>query len=70
MKQLPCASSLCTEIFATTAGPLEVTTSVGVATSDTEGYVAAALLAAADQALYRAKNSGRNRVVVKGLHSS
>jgi two-component system, cell cycle response regulator len=56
--------------FATTAGPLAVTTSVGVATSDTEGYVAAALLFAADQALYQAKNNGRNRVVVKSLTPS
>lgn len=55
--------------FATTAGPLAVTTSVGVATSDSDGYSSTALLAAVDRALYQAKNRGRNCVVVRGLGS-
>jgi two-component system cell cycle response regulator len=51
--------------FDTSAGPLSVTVSIGVATSETEGHSAAALLIAADRALYRAKHAGRNRVEVK-----
>jgi two-component system cell cycle response regulator len=51
--------------FATSAGPLSVTVSIGVATSETEGHSAPALLVAADRALYRAKHAGRNRVEVK-----
>jgi len=58
-------SALCTTPFATTVGPLTVTASVGVATTDTEGYSLPALLRTVDLALYRAKNSGRNRVVVQ-----
>ena len=46
----------------TSAGPLDVTVSVGVATSDPSDRDLAALLNRADQALYRAKNEGRNRV--------
>lgn len=41
----------------------QITASLGVATYPTHGKSAAALLHAADQALYRAKNAGRNRVV-------
>ena len=50
------------EPVATAAGPLAVTVSVGVATSDPGDRDLAALLNRADQALYRAKNDGRNRV--------
>jgi two-component system, cell cycle response regulator len=51
--------------FATGAGPLNVTSSVGVASSLTAGFEAAVVMAAADQALYRAKHNGRNRVEVQ-----
>jgi eukaryotic-like serine/threonine-protein kinase len=50
------------EPVATSAGPIDVTVSVGVATSDPSDRDLAALLNRADQALYRAKNEGRNRV--------
>jgi diguanylate cyclase (GGDEF)-like protein len=43
-------------------GPLTATVSVGVAISDDESFDLFALLDAADQALYRAKALGRNRV--------
>ncbi|HYH41429.1 MAG TPA: diguanylate cyclase [Burkholderiales bacterium] len=47
----------------TVAGPIELTVSFGVATSDpARPLLASALVAAADEALYRAKRSGRNRV--------
>ena len=42
--------------------PLTATVSVGVAISDDESFDLSALLDAADQALYRAKALGRNRV--------
>lgn len=44
-------------------GRLSITISIGIAGSDGEGDTAEALLHRADQALYRAKKSGRNRVV-------
>jgi diguanylate cyclase (GGDEF)-like protein len=45
-----------------TDGPLSATASVGVAISDDASSDLAALLDVADQALYRAKAMGRNRV--------
>jgi diguanylate cyclase (GGDEF)-like protein len=44
--------------------PITATVSVGVATSDDASFDLSALLTAADQALYRAKALGRNRVAV------
>lgn len=44
-------------------GPIEITVSIGVATSK-EGQASGLLLEAADKALYRAKETGRNKVVV------
>jgi diguanylate cyclase (GGDEF)-like protein len=53
-------------------GPLEVTCSFGVAalskTQDTAEAAAAAILRAADAALYTSKHEGRNRVTVAGRH--
>jgi diguanylate cyclase (GGDEF)-like protein len=43
-----------------------LTISVGVASCPTDGTTAASLLAAADAALFRAKNGGRNQVQVAG----
>jgi two-component system cell cycle response regulator len=42
---------------------LDVTISIGLATLDTKGELIADVLKRADQALYRAKRDGRNRVV-------
>lgn len=47
--------------FATSAGELFVTTSVGVASSEVEPLNLDTLLRAADQALYAAKRAGRNQ---------
>jgi two-component system cell cycle response regulator len=44
-------------------GKLEVTISIGVTTSEGKDDTAEALLRRADQALYKAKRDGRNRVV-------
>ncbi|HEY6794208.1 MAG TPA: diguanylate cyclase, partial [Kineosporiaceae bacterium] len=48
---------------ATPSGSVRVTVSIGVATFPSNGATPAALLHAADQALYRAKAAGRDRVV-------
>jgi diguanylate cyclase (GGDEF)-like protein len=48
--------------YPTERGNLHVTVSVGVATWPGSGEAAEALLEAADKALYRAKQAGRNRV--------
>jgi len=47
--------------------PFTATVSVGVATSDDASFDLSALLVAADQALYRAKALGRNRVELSTL---
>jgi diguanylate cyclase (GGDEF)-like protein len=46
----------------TSAGPLEVTMSVGV-TLARKGEDTAALIARADDAMYQAKQTGRNQVI-------
>jgi two-component system cell cycle response regulator len=43
--------------------PIETTISIGIATLDAAGDNVAKILKRADQALYRAKRDGRNRVV-------
>jgi two-component system cell cycle response regulator len=53
--------SICNEPIVTSAGRLDVTTSVGVAVLDNLD-TSSALLKAADDALYRAKAAGRNTV--------
>ena len=45
---------------------VRVTVSIGATSSDGDGRPADAVLQAADKALYRAKNSGRNCTVVSG----
>ncbi|HEY5754878.1 MAG TPA: diguanylate cyclase [Steroidobacter sp.] len=46
--------------------PIQVTCSIGVATSDTLGVWGEHLIARADEAVYDAKRSGRNRVQIAG----
>ena len=41
---------------------ISVTASIGVATSTQENFMAEEVIQAADKALYRAKNAGRNRI--------
>ncbi|MFI5495138.1 GGDEF domain-containing protein [Actinoplanes sp. NPDC051859] len=52
---------------AASASPVPVTASIGVATCPVDATGRDDLLAAADAALYRAKEAGRNRVVSAGL---
>jgi diguanylate cyclase (GGDEF)-like protein len=51
-------------VFDAPAGPFRITASFGVTQSGPEDRSFAALLTRADQALYRAKHGGRNRVAV------
>ncbi len=51
----------------TTAGPLQVTMSLGVSALPTHGHSFEELTRASDEALYEAKRGGRNRVVLAGL---
>ena len=44
--------------------PLRITTSVGVATLPGSAHDATSLVEAADDALYRAKRTGKNRTVL------
>ncbi len=68
-------SSIAAKPILTTGGqPLSVTISIGLAMLDSRDVagkeaarMAEALVASADKALYRAKNSGRNRVVLEEL---
>jgi two-component system cell cycle response regulator len=56
---------IASEPFAVTQGTkaIDVTISIGIATLDTADDNASTILKRADQALYRAKRDGRNRVV-------
>jgi diguanylate cyclase (GGDEF)-like protein len=54
--------AVCETPFQTEAGPLPVTVSVGVAAYPECAESLAAMVAAADEALYRAKAAGKNRV--------
>jgi len=57
--------SIAGEPFAIEKGAkrIEVTISIGISTLETKGEAISAVLKRADQALYRAKHDGRNRVV-------
>jgi diguanylate cyclase (GGDEF)-like protein len=62
---LPGARTVAERIRAAVAGETRVTLTIGVA-QHAAGEAAAAVLARADQALYRGKALGRNKVVVQG----
>lgn len=51
------------------SGPIDISVSIGVATSE-EGQSPSQLLAEADKALYAAKASGRNKVIIAGDESN
>jgi diguanylate cyclase (GGDEF)-like protein len=56
--------------FATSVGDLEVTVSLGAAmVHDLDGVELSVVLNVADQALYRAKENGRNRAVLDAVNS-
>ena len=50
------------EPFETPVGPVRVTVSIGVSAAGSDEYSLPDLMARADQAMYEAKRSGRNRV--------
>ncbi len=52
--------------FNTSSGEFSITVSIGIATFPEDATTREALIEEADQALYRAKNSGRDRVVLAG----
>jgi diguanylate cyclase (GGDEF)-like protein len=54
------------EKFAGDGGPIDVTVSVGVASYPKDGDDPQAIIRLADAALYQAKESGRNQVVLAG----
>ncbi|MEQ1618028.1 MAG: PleD family two-component system response regulator [Terricaulis sp.] len=64
--------SICAEPFCVPGPPhpLEITVSIGVACSEHAEDTADTLLKRADEALYEAKRSGRNRVVGKAARSA
>lgn len=55
-------ASLCSKAIQTSAGALPITASFGVATSPADPRDLDELISEADQALYRAKEAGRNRI--------
>jgi diguanylate cyclase (GGDEF)-like protein len=59
-----CRMAIAEESFSTTIGKIDVSASVGVATASEEINSSDLLIAAADERLYEAKRSGRNRVAV------
>jgi two-component system, cell cycle response regulator len=50
--------------------PLEVTISIGVASTESADETPDALMKRADEALYEAKRSGRNRVIGKAARDA
>ena len=54
------------EKFAVDGKPIQVTVSVGVASYPKDGDESQAIIRHADAALYKAKESGRNQVVLAG----
>ena len=57
------------EPFETPVGPVRVTVSIGVSAAESDEYSLADLMARADQAMYEAKRSGRNRVTTNPVMS-
>lgn len=56
------AERLCKSIEETPCGSIRLTVSMGVSVTNSDGQAESTLLDRADQALYAAKHSGRNRV--------
>jgi diguanylate cyclase (GGDEF)-like protein len=54
------------EVFRCEQGTFKCTVSLGIATFPLDGATKARITECADQALYQAKRSGRNRMVVHG----